>query len=210
MNELIFSIPIASLLSFIALSILSEITPGPNMTYLAMVGAKEGRYYGFMTVIGVALGLTIIGVAAALGVTQIIQTSNFLYETLRWAGVLFLFYLAWEAWVGEKPSTQGALDKKGSKYFYRGLITNLLNPKAAAFFVTVLPNFLPQNANLSHSLFLTAIFVLIATIIHALIVAAASTLAPYLADPKREQTIRRILALLLCGVAIWIAFETAR
>lgn len=191
-------------------SVLSEITPGPNMTYLAMVGARQGRYFGFMTVIGVALGLTIIGVAAALGITKIIQTSSLLYETLRWAGVLFLLYLAWEAWVGEKPGQQDTLSKKGFKYFQRGLVTNILNPKAAAFFVTVLPSFLPPNSTLIHSLFLTAIFVSIATIIHSIIVTAASTMAPFLADEKREQIIRRVLSFLLCGVAIWVAVETSR
>ena len=80
--------------SFFLTSLLIEMTPGPNMTYLALVSASEGRRAGFAAVAGVAMGLAVIGVVAAFGVAEIIHASDFLYNLLRWAGVLFLFHLA--------------------------------------------------------------------------------------------------------------------
>jgi threonine/homoserine/homoserine lactone efflux protein len=198
--------------SFALTSFLIELTPGPNMTYLALVAASKGRRYGFSTVLGVTLGLAIIGFAAAIGVAALIQSSDLLYELLRWTGVLFLFYLAYEGWVGEADDNNGRSQGKGRyrDYFLRGLMTNLLNPKAAAFYVTVLPAFLPSDADLTGTITLTGIYVSVATLIHAAIVLLAGALAPILNDPVREQTARRVLSLLLAGVAIWFAVGSAR
>ncbi|MEZ5799562.1 MAG: LysE family translocator [Nitratireductor sp.] len=120
-------------------------TPGPNMTYLAIVAAGEGRRYGFMSVAGVALGLGLIGIAAALGITAVLQNSVLAWEILRWAGVLYLLWLAWEGWRGDNETVVGNHGQnRGWLHFRRGLVTNLLNPKAAIFYVAVLPAFLPQ------------------------------------------------------------------
>jgi len=198
--------------SFALTSLLIELTPGPNMTYLALVAASKGRRYGFSTVLGVALGLAVIGAAAAFGVAAMIQSSNLMYEMLRWAGILFLLYLAYDGWRGETQTgeNQGEADKRHADYFRRGLLTNILNPKAAAFYVTVLPTFLPAEAGLADTMMLTGIYVAVATVIHGVIVALAGTLAPFLRDPSREQIVRRLLSLLLAGVAVWFAVGTAR
>jgi len=207
-----FGLPLSVLASFALASILIELTPGPNMTYLAIVAAGKGKSFGFATVVGVALGLAIIGLGAAFGITAMINSSAVLYELLRWSGIAFLLFLAWEGWRGEGAKDEADRGKALSKwtYFKRGLLTNLLNPKAAAFYVTVLPGFLPLEAALSQSLLLTAIYVAAATIIHFLIVVLAGSLAPFLTDPRREEIARRILSLLLAGVAVWFAFGTAR
>lgn len=199
-----------TLLSFTLTSVIIELSPGPNMTYLALVSAGEGRRAGFATVAGIALGLATIGVVAALGVTELIQSSQLLYEGLRWAGALFLLFLAYEGWrgPGEAVSEGGDADRR---YFTRGLVTNLLNPKAAVFYVAVLPTFIVADGPvLSQTLTLTAIYVAVATIIHALIVALAGTLEPLLNNPRIEQVARKILSALLAAVAVWFAFSTAR
>lgn len=196
--------------SFLLTSFLIELTPGPNMTYLALVSASDGRRAGFATVAGIALGLAIIGVIAAFGVSELIQASYLLYGLLRWAGVLFLLYLAWEGW---RSGGDGAVDDdltKG-KYFLRGLVTNLLNPKAGIFYVAVLPTFMDLDAPpMVQAMTLTCIYVGVATLVHLVIVAIASTLEPVLNDPRREQIARRVLSVLLAMVAIWFAWSTAR
>jgi threonine/homoserine/homoserine lactone efflux protein len=208
--ELAMSSNLPTLLSFALTSLIIELTPGPNMTYLALVSAGEGRRAGFATVAGIALGLAVLGIVAALGVTELIQASNLLYEGLRWAGVLFLLFLAYEGWRGEAEVV--AADKDADRrYFARGLLTNLLNPKAAIFYVAVLPTFIiAERPVLSQTITLTAIYVSIATVIHALIVALAGTLEPFLNDSRRERIARRALSALLAAVAIWFAFSTAR
>lgn len=80
-------------LQFVIASILIELTPGPNMTYLAIVSASEGRKAGFATVIGVALGLLTVGVAAALGLSAIIANNEIVYQGLRFSGIAYLFWL---------------------------------------------------------------------------------------------------------------------
>ena len=157
----------ATLLSFALASFLIELTPGPNMTYLALVSAGDGRNAGFATVVGIALGLAVIGMVAALGVAELIQASDMLYEGLRWAGVLFLLYLAWEGWTAGTDVVSSA-DISHGKYFTRGLVTNLLNPKAAVFYVAVLPTFVEQDRPiLMQTLVLSAVYVVVATIVHA-------------------------------------------
>lgn len=208
--EFSLSLAAANLLPFALTAFLIELTPGPNMTYLALVAAQDGRRSGFATVAGVALGLTIIGVIAAFGVAELVQTSRLLYEGLRWAGVLFLRYLAWEGWT----SSAGNVDpesQSGSRYFMRGLVTNLLNPKAAVFYVAVLPTFIDVSRPvLQQTLALTFIYVAVATLIHSAIVVLAGALQPFLSDPRREKLARRVLSGLLACVAIWFGWSTAR
>lgn len=200
----------SSLLSFALTSVIIELTPGPNMTYLALVSAQDGRRAGFATVAGVALGLAVIGVIAAFGVAELVQSSHLLYDGLRWAGVLFLLFLAWEGWTGGTDVVASEAQSR-SRYFMRGLVTNLLNPKAAVFYIAVLPTFIDTaRPVLPQTVSLTVIYVLVATLIHAAIVVLAGALEPFLNDPRREKIARRLLSALLACVAIWFGWSTAR
>jgi threonine/homoserine/homoserine lactone efflux protein len=190
---------------FLVVAVVMELTPGPNMAWLALLSAREGRRAGFLAVVGIALGLGLLAVAAAAGFVALIETYPLLYEAIRWAGVLFLLYLAYEAWRGEKDK-DGAGDPR---HFRRGLIINLLNPKAAAVFVVLIPGFAGgATANLSEVALMSAIYVGIATIAHSLIVIFAGSFQKALAHPRRELIVRRIFALTLVAVAMWFAFTT--
>lgn len=193
--------------AFALASLLIELTPGPNMTWLVLVAAEEGRRKAFPAVGGVALGLAIVGAISAVGVAELVRSSTWVYETLRWAGIAFLLWLAFDAWRGD----DGAAAGEGRNYFLRGLMSNLLNPKAFIFYVSVLPTFVNPAGDLFHeTLSLTAIYVAIATAVHAGIVIAAGALQPVLARPNIERLVRRALAVVLALVAIWFAFTTAR
>ncbi|MBL0934767.1 MAG: LysE family translocator [Rhizobiaceae bacterium] len=198
------------LLSFALASLLIELTPGPNMTYLALVAAGEGRRRGYAAVAGVALGLAVLGLAAALGVAELLQRSALAYEVLRWAGGLFLLYLAWDGWRGDGDVVQTG-DGSDRAYFLRGLVTNMLNPKAALFYVAVLPTFLdPARPLLGQTLALSAVYVAVATIVHSGIVTAAGALTAFTQKPGREIATRRVLSSLLALVAFWLIWSTAR
>ena len=197
---------LALLGQFALTCLIIEITPGPNMAWLAVTSAVTGRRAGLMAVAGIATGLAVIGVAAAFGLAALISASPVLWNVLRWGGVLWLLYLAWEAWT-EADGEAEAND--GRTWFSRGLITNLLNPKAAVFYVAMLPAFLtPTLPVLPQTLMLTAVFVVVATGIHAGIVIASGTLSHLLTDPVRSGRIRRTLAVLLVLVALWFAWST--
>lgn len=205
-----FALPMTTVLPFAATSLLIELTPGPNMTYLALVSASEGRRAGLATVAGIALGLAVIGVIAALGLTEIVQSSPALYETLRWSGVAFLLYLAWDGWRSSAVVSAADRPDRG-RHFRRGLITNLLNPKAGVFYVTVLPTFMSATAPpLPQALMLTAIYVAVATAVHAGIALVAGGIEPLLNTPATERRVRRGLSAMLALVALWFAWTTSR
>ena len=203
------------LLAFALTSLIIEITPGPNMAYLAALSLTRGWRTGLAAVAGVALGLSAYGVAAALGVAAIIENSAFLYEALRWGGVIYLLWLAWDAWstADDLPPEQApANHHERASAFSRGLITNLLNPKAAVFYVAVMPEFLDLGAGriAAQTLTLSAVYVTIATLIHASIVLFASRLRSVIVEPAQVRLIRRVLALALVAIAVWLAWSTAR
>lgn len=202
-----------TLAAFALTSLLIELTPGPNMAYLALLSLSRGRRAGFAATAGVALGLALLGIAAALGLAALISSSPALYQVLRWAGVAYMLWLAWEAWhdggIDEFDGAQSA--DNGAGYFARGLISNLLNPKAALFYVAVLPAYIdPDQSVIRQSIVLSLIYVLVATLVHGAIVMLAGTARPIIQRAEGSRVMKAVFAALLVGVAVWLAFSTRR
>lgn len=193
----------ASFTAFVIACLVMEITPGPNMGYLALLSATRGRRAGWAATAGIAIGLLTLGILAALGLANLVHASPPLYHGLKWAGVGYFLWLAWDAWtapeqsVAPHPTQQAAV---------QGFITNLLNPKALLFYVTVLPGFLPEGPSVFlGGALLTGVYVLIASTIHASIVVLAGSHPLTGASHTAQHRWRRISALLLIGIAVWIA-----
>ncbi len=189
---------------FVVTALISELTPGPNMGYLVALSLAQGRRAGLAAVAGVALGLALLGAAAALGFGLFSEAVPGLPAALRWCGVAYLLWLAYDSWRDDQVA--GEADMAVS--FRRGLVTNLLNPKAAIFYVAVIPLFLPTPAPQQQVLLLTAVFVVIATAVHAMLVLGASQVRALLFHPDRERAIRRVAALSMAAVALWFAWST--
>ena len=199
---------LSTALAFALTSLLIELTPGPNMTYLALVGVQAGRRAGYAATLGVALGLSLVGLAAALGLAALISASPMLYDALRWLGVGYLLYLAWDAWSDSARQDDVPIDTDAA-FFVRGLITNLLNPKAAVFYIAVLPTFLdPAEGAIGQALSLSAIYVLVATTVHGTIVTLASLLRPLLTNQRTMAAAGKFFAVALVCVAVWLAWST--
>jgi threonine/homoserine/homoserine lactone efflux protein len=154
--------------------------------------------------------LLIVGIIASIGVAALIVNSTVLYQLLRWGGIIYLLWLAWSGWHDDKETSAIKLisTDKAITFFTRGLITNLLNPKAFIFYIAILPEFLMPEHVFLHSNKLTLIYVMVATTIHSIIVLLAAQVRCFFDSPARMQLIRRILALLLVLVVIWLALET--
>ncbi len=180
------------------------------MAWLALLAASEGRRRGFAAaaVSGVAVGLGLMGGAAALGLAALLQAQPAVYQALRWAGLICLLWLAVQAWRGAEAKERGAAGKSALRCFRQGVITNVLNPKAAVFYVTVLPGFLPPMPGLGVTAGFSAIYVAVATLVHGVIVGAAGSARSALSDPARVAAARRVMAVMLVGVAVWLYVRT--
>jgi threonine/homoserine/homoserine lactone efflux protein len=198
-------------LGFLWMSLVIELTPGPNMTYLAVLSLVEGRRAGLAMVAGIASGLLVIGILAAFGVAAFVAESKFLFALLRWFGVLYMLWLAYDIWRGGEPGIEhDGQSQPVRDYFRRGFITNVLNPKAAVFYVVVLPAFIDQGRSVLHqTLALSVAYAGVATIVHTTIVLLASTMRPLLQDAGRMRMTRRVLAISLLFVAVWLLWSTA-
>lgn len=196
---------------FLVAVALMELTPGPNMGWLALVSLSQGRAAGLAAVVGITLGLTLWMVAAAFGLTEVVLRWPALYQAIRWAGVGFLLWLAWDAW---RSAGDGAgvapVAMRRRALFRRGLIGNLLNPKAALLYVVLLPGFTRpgHGSTLAQALTLGALHVLVSVVVHTTIVLTAARAGGALLTRAQGPMLRAAMALGLVAIAAWTAWET--
>ncbi|MDZ4776559.1 MAG: LysE family translocator [Alphaproteobacteria bacterium] len=196
---------------FLVAVALVELTPGPNMVWLAVLTLAQGRVAGVRAVAGVTLGLSVYMLAAVVGVAGAMAAAPGVYAILRMAGVAYLLWLAWDAWRG---AAETVVDP-GRAPFWRGLVANLLNPKAAVFYVTLLPGFIqPDHAPFwAQALLLGIVHIAVAVLVHLYIVLAAQHVAGYIGvggETARAIMLRRMAAVGIGLVAIWLWWETRR
>jgi threonine/homoserine/homoserine lactone efflux protein len=197
--------------AFLLTALLIELTPGPNMAYLLLISAVEGRKSGFATAFGIALGLALIGSAVALGLAATTSVSPLFFQLLRWAGAAYLCWIALEAWIGTREVSPGQVTAPAPpmRHFRRGLVTNILNPKAGLFFMTILPGFAdPQAAIMPQAFALTAVYVAVATLVHLVLVLVSDQASVLLANDERKIIVRKLFAVSLLFVAIWFLLHT--
>lgn len=195
---------------FLITTILIELTPGPNMAWLALTSATHGKRAGFAAVTGIAAGLAILAAASAAGLAELAARSPIAFGLLRYAGVAYLLWLAWQTWVGERERASSDIkDRDARAWFRHGLLINLLNPKAAVFFVTVLPAYILTSAPIaSQTALLSGTYVSIATMVHLAIVMLAAQAHGWLQSGRRANRVRRVFAVLLAAVALWFFVTT--
>ena len=202
----------AVILPFLLAVALIELTPGPNMGWLALVSLGRGRWAGFAAVAGVTIGLAVWMLAAAFGLTEVLLAWPPLFQIIRWAGVVFLLWLAWEAWRGDSdPAAPDGPDHSTMRgLFLRGMTGNLLNPKAAVFYVALLPTFMrPDHGSpLVQALTLGGLHLVVAVAIHSVIVLGAAGASGSIVGRMQGPVLRAFMAGGIALVAVWMAWET--
>ncbi len=210
---MIFPLDFERLPGFVAAVALAELTPGPNMAYLTLVSTRWGRRAGFVTVAGVTLGLSVYMLLAVAGLAEAIMAAPLLYDGLRWAGVGYLVWLAWESWRANGDATVEVEAPSGQGLFLRGLTTNLLNPKILILYTALLPGFTnPALGRLGWQVFyLGLIHIGISLTIHSGLVLMGDR-AHHIArpDPKGQGWRQGVMAACLLALAAWLAWETGR
>tara|TARA_R110002167_G_scaffold78786_1_gene217703 strand:+ start:491 stop:1153 length:663 start_codon:yes stop_codon:yes gene_type:complete len=195
--------------AFLLAMVLIELTPGPNMGYLALVSTARGRMAGLLTVVGVTVGLSLYLALSIYGLTRTPLASPFVLAALKWAGVGYMLWLALEAVLPQKAAgpAVAALPFAAGRHVMRGIVANILNPKAALFYVVILPGFIHAGfaAPRVQMMVLGGAHILISVTIHLAIVFGADGAAGRLSRPARR-TLRWVLALGLAATALWVAF----
>ncbi|RRW47286.1 LysE family translocator [Pseudomonas luteola] len=205
---------LSHLLAFAAITLGMALTPGPNMVYLISRSICQGRTAGMISLGGVALGFAFYMVCAALGITALLMAVPFAYDALRIGGALYLLYLAWQAVKpdGRSPFQVRDLPKDSPrKLFAMGFVTNLLNPKIAVIYLSLLPQFISpeQGSVLTQSLLLGATQILISVTVNGLIAFMAGSIAAFLAGRPLWLTVQRwLMGTVLAGLAVRMASES--
>lgn len=206
----------ASLAAFAMVSLGMVLTPGPNMVYLVSRTLCQGRAAGMISLVGVALGFIVYMICAALGLTAILLAVPYAYDAVRLAGAAYLLYLAWQAIRpgGHTPFQVRALPPDGpGKLLTMGLLTNLLNPKIAVMYLSLLPQFITPGTGgvLEQTLLLGASQIAISVSVNLLIVIAAGSVARFLASRPTWIAIQRwLMASVLAALAVRMVADGRR
>lgn len=192
------------------------LTPGPNMIYLVSRSISQGRGAGLVSLGGVALGFIFYMLAAVFGITALVMAVPYAYDALRFGGAAYLAWLAWQALRpgGDSPFKVRDLPADSPRrLFTMGLLTNLLNPKAAMLYLSLLPQFIvPAKGHiLAQSLTLGVTQMAISLSVNALIIMAAGSIAGFLAARPGWARIQRwFMGTVLGGLALKMATEARR
>ena len=134
---------------FIGVSWALIITPGPDMLYVITRGMAHGRRAGILSAFGVIGGILVHTTAAAFGLTLILQTSAFAFLIVKYLGAMYLLFLGIKAWRDKTTVSLQAPTVGGSSraLFWQGVLSNVLNPKIAFFFLAFLPQFVDKGSS---------------------------------------------------------------
>ena len=192
------------------------LTPGPNKNYLVSRSITQRRRAGLISLGGVAVGFVLYVIAAAAGLAAIFALVPVVYTIVKLAGA---GYLLWMAWSALKPGGTSVFAPKElppdspRKLFTMGLVTNLLNPKIAIIYVSLLPQFIdPEGAPVAlQSLELGLVQITIAITVNGLIAIGAGSIARFLGRrPLWLRVQRWVMGTVLAGLAIKLATDRSR
>lgn len=161
-----------TLLGYLFACMALTISPGPDNIFVITQGLTRGRKAAIITALGMCSGITVHTTAAALGISAIFYSSAAAFNLVKYAGAVYLLYLAWKT-LRNRSSLELPAERSlpATALFRRGFIMNVLNPKVALFFLAFLPQFVAPNSGRIplQMLLLGVIFMLQAVIIFAAI-----------------------------------------
>lgn len=206
------------LLAFIGACLAVIIVPGPDLALLLRNAAVAGRSAAAATAGGIMTGNTILATAAVAGLTALLQASGPLYNAIRLAGAAYLIYLGVRALIGlarpngspdrtEEAPARPSLPR--SHAFRQGLLSNLLNPKVAAFYLALFPQFtLPGMPTLAQHTLLAALFCLLSSAWYVLLIAILGRVQTWLQRRKVQRTITGTSAAALITLGTGLAIQS--
>jgi len=192
------------------------LTPGPNMLYLVSRAISQGPMAGIVSLIGTAAGFAVFLACTALGLTALLMAAPIAYDILKFGGALYLGWLAWQAIRpgGRSPFQVRDLPRDPpGRLIAMGFLTNILNPKAALLYLSLLPQFIEpaRGGVLSQFLLLGGTQIVISLTINSLFCLGAGSIALFLAGRPTFVLVQRwLMATVLGGLAVRLATESGR
>ena len=195
---------------FIATAIVLILTPGQDTFFILGRSIASGRPAGIAAALGISAGTIVHTGAAALGLSALLATSPYAFMAVKFAGAAYLLYIGVRALLSRSNGLSGAQPARAGNghwpAFRQGIVTNLLNPKVALFFLALMPQFvdvsrpvLPQVAALS------AITVLTGVLWWSFVVRVATTLTAVLERPRVRRRLDLTTGVALVGLAGLVA-----
>lgn len=192
----------------IAITLLT-ITPGLDTTLIIRTATLEGKAKAFQAALGINLGCIVWGVIVACGLGALLMTSDLAFNLLKWIGAIYL------AWLGLnlllKPRTQLADINEttvAQNWFIKGFFGNLLNPKVGIFYISFLPQFIPQSSSpIIWTMGLVMIHVVIGLFWSIFLIVAMQSISAYLKQPKFIQYMDRITGSVFILFALKLALS---
>ncbi|ETX26925.1 LysE family translocator [Roseivivax isoporae] len=201
-------------LQFLLTTLVVVIAPGTGVLYTLAVSLGQGRRPGFWAALGCTFGIVPHLAAATLGLAALLHTSALLFLAVKWAGVAYLLWLAWQSLHqgGALAVSEDRASEPGPRIAWRGALINILNPKLPVFFLALLPPFLsgdPATATAEMAA-LGAVFMgLTLAVFAGYAVMAAAARDRLLASARAMRWLNRSFAGLFAALAGRLALERA-
>ena len=198
-----------SLALFVAAGLALNLTPGPDMLYVAARGAGEGRSAGIASALGIGAGTLVHIALVAGGLAALLTAVPVAYTAIRLGGAAYLVYLGVRALVSNATAAQASLQPASlGAIFRQGVVTNVLNPKVALFFLAFLPQFVdPARGNPALQVIaLGLIFNTTGTLVNLAVALASSRAAQRFRAPGRGGAVmQRITGLVFIALGLRLA-----
>jgi threonine/homoserine/homoserine lactone efflux protein len=199
-----------TLIAYLTASIAIILAPGPAQALVLARTLSEGKKAGVMTAVGLNVGTIAHTVAAALGLSAILATSALAFALVKYLGAAYLVYLGIKALLTkeEAPDSASSSGSNPGQAFSKAIITGVLNPKVALFFLAFLPQFIdPQRGSVFlQFLVLGSILAILDIAYEAVLAAFAGTLSGWLAPSPRLALWRhKITGMVLVGLGVRLA-----
>jgi homoserine/homoserine lactone efflux protein len=190
--------------AFLGMTIVLILVPGPIVTLVISTGATRGVRPALVTVAGTSTGNAVLLAAIALGLDWVLGHAAYLFELLRWCGVLYLIWLGVRAW---RSAGAAQAEPSGHQlHFWRGFLVALSNPKTLAFFTAFLPQFVDPTRPAARQLaVMCGVTVLLAACSDSCWAIAAGLGRSWFMRPRRGAVLRRVSGLTLIGGGIWLS-----
>ncbi len=198
--------PIELLITFILASFLVVIVPGPMVTVIIANSLRYGTKAGLMNVAGSQVGLAVVLAVLVAGLATIMETMSWWFDWLRLAGAAYLIYLGYKMITATGEIDNLAQDDaKRPNFFLQGFVVMLSNPKTLLFYGAFIPQFLSAGSDyVGQTIFLGAIFMIVATIFDSIYAFAAGRAGNWLSRSRIRLT-QRISGAFLMGGGVWLA-----